>query len=528
MSSQQHKHQILNSVLWFGLLALLGSCGSTSALESMVRADPDLVKGNISSSVPARSPQPENAGEQVLETETKISPVEKTETDNEEIADNPKSETDVAIRDNSENIDGDRLAIPNNFPADFPLHPEISLKEVKLNNNSQSGMITWASPRNIKEIAEYYQTELTANDWNIVKPITQSNDTGIVRAIASKDNLKLHLTILSARDRQTGKFGSNLSVIYEPTGSDIATSDLPPTTEESTVKDSETTPQPQINKQKDKPQKQQQTKQEENTESPSYIPEEISEDIFQDSESIPDIGYTLLPGADFEDLDDAPEQLNEPLESVAALGILSPHTRDGNIETSTFAPNAVITRGEYARWLIAVNNRYHEGDPGKKIYVANNTNEPAFQDVKPDNPDFGAIQGLAEAGLVPSRLTQDSKKLLFRPNAPLTREDLIAWKVPLDTRQALPQASIEAIEESWGFQDAANIDSSAVRALYADYQNGDRSNIRRIFGFTTLFQPKKPVTRAEAATSLWYFGFQGDGVTAQEILEAETELESNS
>ena len=62
--------------------------------------------------------------------------------------------------------------------------------------------------------------------------------------------------------------------------------------------------------------------------------------------------------------------------------------------------------------------------------------------------------------------------------------------------------------------------------LYADFQNGDLSNIRRIFGYTTLFQPKKPVTRAEAAASLWYFGFQGDGITAQEVLESEAESNS--
>ena len=318
------------------------------------------------------------------------------------------------------------------------------------------------------------------------------------------------------------------TVIYEPIEQNIATSELSYTGKNSTVEDSETSPPASLNQEENKSQEQLQSKRDEENDSRTFIPEQRTNDLPENSETILDTDYIPLPAADFKDLDDAPEQLNESLETVAALGILSPHTRDGNIETSTFAPNATITRGEYARWLIAVNNRYHEGDPGKKIYIANDTSEPAFQDVKADNPDFGAIQGLAESGLVPSRLTQDSTKLLFRPNAPLTREDLIAWKVPLDTRQALPQASIEAIEESWGFQDAANIDSSAARALYADYQNGDRSNIRRIFGFTTLFQPKKPVTRAEAAASLWYFGFQGDGITAQEILEAEIESESNS
>ena len=229
---------------------------------------------------------------------------------------------------------------------------------------------------------------------------------------------------------------------------------------------------------------------------------------------------------DFADLDEVPEQLKQPLESVAALGILTPYTGKANVELTKFAPNEVITRGEYARWLIAANNRYYSDDPGKKIYVAAKTNQPAFKDVKANHPDFEAIQSLAETGLIPSRLTEDSTNLLFRPDAPLIREDLVTWKVPLDTRKSLPQASIEAIEESWGFQDAADIDSAAVRALYADYQNGDRSNIRRILGYTMIFQPKKAVTRAEAAASLWYFGFQGDGITAKEVLESETETDS--
>ena len=108
---------------------------------------------------------------------------------------------------------------------------------------------------------------------------------------------------------------------------------------------------------------------------------------------------------------------------------------------------------------------------------------------------------------------------MFRPNAPLSREDLILWKVPIDTRQTLPSATIEAVKQTWGFQDAARTDSKALRAVLADFQNGDQANIRRAFGYTTLFQPKRAVTRAEAAAVLWYFGFQGDGLSATEALK---------
>jgi hypothetical protein len=170
------------------------------------------------------------------------------------------------------------------------------------------------------------------------------------------------------------------------------------------------------------------------------------------------------------------------------------------------------------RWLVAANNRLYAAQPAKQIRLSTDAAQPAFQDVPRNDPDFPAIQGLAEAGLIPSPLTGDSTTVTFRPDAPLTREALILWKVPADTRQALPTASLDAIKQTWGFQDAARIDPKAMRAVLADFQNGDLANLRRAFGYTTLLQPKKAVTRAEAAAALWYFGFQGDGQSAQDAL----------
>jgi hypothetical protein len=96
---------------------------------------------------------------------------------------------------------------------------------------------------------------------------------------------------------------------------------------------------------------------------------------------------------------------------------------------------------------------------------------------------------------------------------------MLLWKVPMDNRQALPNASVDAVKQTWGFQDVARIDPKALRAVLADFQNSDQSNIRRVFGYTTLFQPKKPVTRAEAAAALWYFGNSSEGISAQDALQ---------
>ena len=203
------------------------------------------------------------------------------------------------------------------------------------------------------------------------------------------------------------------------------------------------------------------------------------------------------------------------------MGILSASTNTAktNNPANQFQPNKNITRREYARWLVAANNAMHVNSSSKQIRLAGASNKSAFSDVSKTDQDFAAIQGLAEAGLIPSSLSGDSTQVLFRPDAPLTREQMLLWKIPLDTRQALPNASLDTVKQTWGFQDVGKIDPKALRAAIADYQNGDQSNIRRVLGYTTLFQPKKAVTRAEAAAALWYFGTENEGVSAKEALK---------
>lgn len=197
-------------------------------------------------------------------------------------------------------------------------------------------------------------------------------------------------------------------------------------------------------------------------------------------------------------------------------------TSAGSVPTpGAFLPNEPVTRREFVRWLVSANNLFFQDRPSDRLRLSPTASLPAFQDVQPTDPDFAMIQGLAEAGILDSALSGEGTATLFRPDAPLTREDLLRWKVPLDIRQPLPVATVAAIEQTWGFQDAAQLDPNALQAVLADYQNGDRSNIRRAFGFTRLLQPKRPVTRAEAAAVVWYFGYQGDGRSARDLLRSE-------
>lgn len=225
---------------------------------------------------------------------------------------------------------------------------------------------------------------------------------------------------------------------------------------------------------------------------------------------------TVSPNPETPENNAISQELTSFIADIAKLGIFkAPNSQETGILPD---PNGTITRSQYARWLVEVNNKLYADNPAQKIRLATENNQPIFTDVPKTHPNFAEIQGLAEAGLISSPLSGDNTITKFRPDSPLTREDLIAWKVPLDTRQSLPKANIDAVKERWGFKDTSKIDPGALPAILEDYNNADNSNIRRVFGYTTLFQPKKTVTRAQAAATLWYFGFQGEGISANEVL----------
>ncbi len=228
-------------------------------------------------------------------------------------------------------------------------------------------------------------------------------------------------------------------------------------------------------------------------------------------QNTPDISKPTITPPTPIDSQRIPEIYRAYVEDLVGLGILS--------HSSEFKPNEAISRREFARWLVTANNRIYADVPSKQIRLAVPSSTPIFKDVSTTDPDFAQIQGLGAAGLIPSPLTVGTSSLLFRPDAPLTREKLILWKVPLDTRQALPPADIETIKQTWGFIDSNKIDPKALSSFYADFQNGERAIVRRVFGYITLLQPKKPVTRAEAAAALWYFGNLAEGRSAAEVLQ---------
>jgi hypothetical protein len=391
------------------------------------------------------------------------------------------------------------VQLPADFPSDIPLYANAQLQEVTPSSNGVSTRWLSSDPSNI--IESFYRSSFQANNWQILQQPTDQQ-SNVIAARRNDLQVKVSIQPKSVSNPAPNQPQTNTELLIEYGGNVAATAQPTPGTTPSETNN-------QVSQPGD----------------PQFIGPVPPTSVSQPA-STPDDSKTTAVAtgttSEFSDLNKVPPELRQHIQDLAALGVLSVESNAAKSDTATtnqFEPSKIITRREYARWLVAANNAMYANNPAKQIRLASESVQSAFSDVPKTNPDFAEIQGLAEAGLIPSPLSGDSTEVLFRPDAPLTREQLILWKLPLDTRQALPGANLEAVKQTWGFQDVGKIDPKALRAVLADFQSGEQSNIRRVFGYTTLFQPKKPVTRAEAAAALWYFGTQGDGVSAADALK---------
>jgi S-layer homology domain len=351
------------------------------------------------------------------------------------------------------------LASDNALPPEFPLYPQAKLQST--DRNQERGIITtWTTPDPIDLVYAFYQKELAAKQWQIV---TQPSDSE-PQLVAKQDraNVKIAPTSTTPNTSQPNQDKPQPGITSFAI--ELLTANSPP---ESPQPTSSTAPTP----------------------SPA-------------SKNSPPPAAALKENRDY-------------LADLVRLGVLS--TTDTTAKNNLPATSRSVTRREYARWLIAAYNKIESTKPTQQIRLAAADAKPAFQDVPTTHPDFPSIQGLAEAGIIPSPLSGDATSVRFQPDLPLTREQLILWKVPLDSRQPLPAASLDAVKQTWGFQDAGKVEPRALRAVLADFQNGEQSNIRRVFGYTTIFQPKKAVNLGEVAATIWYFGANSEGLSATDV-----------
>ncbi|NET74179.1 MAG: S-layer homology domain-containing protein, partial [Sphaerospermopsis sp. SIO1G2] len=396
------------------------------------------------------------------------------------------------------------VSLPDNFPENIPKYPNAKLIEIQASTNTDNRpekqiFTRWQSydPSNV--IADFYRSQLQNNNWQIFQQ-PQNQTEGIFEAKNEQLLLKVSINPKSINNssNQTQNF-TELLITYTQNNIDknkLENRDIASTSDQNN--------------------------------NHQFIGPKLPDSQITSAQDNPiNNNQIRLENPEFNDLNQVPPEWRRQIRDLAKLGVLSVAQTANNSNSSpqsqSFEPDKIITRREYTRWLVATNNAMYANNPAKKIRLASANTQPAFRDVLPSDPDFPTIQGLAEAGLISSSLSGDATAVLFRPDAPLTREHLLMWKVPLDTRQALPNSSLEAVKQTWGFQDTEKIDPKALRAILADFQNAEKSNIRRVFGYTTLFQPKKAVTRAEAGAALSYFGLQSEGMSTTEALKLQVE-----
>jgi hypothetical protein len=111
----------------------------------------------------------------------------------------------------------------------------------------------------------------------------------------------------------------------------------------------------------------------------------------------------------------------------------------------------------------------------------------------------------------------------FKPDKPLTREELIAIKCGLDQGGVrFRDRDHERVELMWHWTDTRKISRQHLDAIYSEYFN-EAKNVSRTFGAIKMLRPQQAVTRGEAAICIWRIGDGSEGVTAAEAPKTTTQ-----
>lgn len=211
-------------------------------------------------------------------------------------------------------------------------------------------------------------------------------------------------------------------------------------------------------------------------------------DKMSPQQSSPDKGAATV--ATFADVKGAfgEKQITE----LVKIGVLDPGT------SPKFEPDKPITRAEFVSWLVKTNNVIR---PDAAVRLAGPADKSTFTDLIADHPLFKYIQGMADAGW---SIGYEDKS--FKPDKILVRQELIAIKTPFD------DPSTPSNDYATGWTDESQISKAFYHPMSVENYNG-RPNWKRIFGSTKTCEPRKSVTRAEAAVCVSEIGV-GDRMVA--------------
>ncbi|KAG4910544.1 hypothetical protein JHK87_056660 [Glycine soja] len=150
----------------------------------------------------------------------------------------------------------------------------------------------------------------------------------------------------------------------------------------------------------------------------------------------------------------------QALAALQALKVIEPDVQ----------PSDLCTHHEYAQWLVSASSALSRKTISK-VYPAtyiDNVTGLAFDDITPEDPDFSCTQGLAEAGLIESRLSrccdrplstdEDYGPFYFSPESPSSHQDVMLCQLS-------------------GFIDTDKIHTDACPALVADVSAGEHGII---------------------------------------------------
>lgn len=106
--------------------------------------------------------------------------------------------------------------------------------------------------------------------------------------------------------------------------------------------------------------------------------------------------------------------------------------------------NELCTRREFARWLVKLNSSLERNPKHRIIPIVSLSGSvvAAFDDISIVDPDFRSIQVLAEAGVIPSKLSWNNssnydgfdsqENINFFPDRFISRQDLVDWRAQLE------------------------------------------------------------------------------------------------
>lgn len=157
-----------------------------------------------------------------------------------------------------------------------------------------------------------------------------------------------------------------------------------------------------------------------------------------------------------------------------------------------FEPYRNVTRAEFVKDLYQAYNAFVKyGGKGEAILYAPNA-DPFFSDLPKDHDGYKYAQALANAGI-----SVGYPDGTFKPDQPITREEMIGIKVGVDRGPKNPTKYFYIDN----FSDHKQVDKN-----FTGYVNSGDYLIEQTFGKVKSLKPKATLLHYEEAAALWTFG----------------------